>query len=314
MATLCNLAGVSRSGYYSWLKNKNDSESYLNKKEKQDQKDFYLILTAYKFKGYDKGRRGIYMRLLHTGILMNQKKISRLMKKYNLFCPIRKANPYRRMMKSIQSSNYAENLLQRQFKAFGPGYVLLTDITYLFFSKRRIKAYLSVIKDAYTKQILAYRLSLSLEEDFVLETVNDLFLNHKDDIHTDALIHSDQGVHYSAIAFIDLLKDKGVRQSMSRRGNCWDNAPQESFFGHMKDEIEEKVKLCETFDELIKAIDDYMDYYNNYRYQYELAKLSPNQFLEYYKTGKYPLADLIPEPEDIKQQFENIKEIRLYQE
>ena len=248
------------------------------------------------------------------GTVMNIKKISRLMKKYNLFCPIRKANPYRRMMKALQSSNYAENLLERQFKAFGPGYVLLTDITYLFFSSKRIKAYLSVIKDGFTKQILAYRLSLSLEEDFVLDTVNDLFNNHKDNIHTDALIHSDQGAHYTAIAFIDLLQDKGIRQSMSRRGNCWDNAPQESFFGHMKDEIEDKVKLCESFEGLLKLIDDYIDYYNNDRYQYELAKLSPNEFLEYYKTGIYPLADVIPEPEDIKEQFKNIKEDRLHQE
>ena len=248
------------------------------------------------------------------GTVMNIKKISRLMKKFNLFCPIRKANPYRRMMKALKTNNYAENLLERQFRAYGPGYVLLTDITYLFFSNKRIKAYLSVIKDGFTKQILAYKLSLSLEEDFVLDTVNDLFLNHSNDIHTDALIHSDQGAHYTAIAFIDLLKDKGIRQSMSRRGNCWDNAPQESFFGHMKDEIGDKVKNCESFEELIKVIDDYIDYYNNDRYQYELAKLSPNQFLEYYKTGKYPLADLIPEPEDIKQQFNNIKEDRLHQE
>lgn len=314
MASLCNLAGVSRSGYYSWLNNLNKKDSYLNKKEEQDRKDFDLILTAYKFKGYDKGRRGIYMRLLHMGTVMNIKKISRLMKKFNLFCPIRKANPYRRMMKAIQSSNYAENLLQRQFKAFGPGYVLLTDITYLFFSSKRTKAYLSVIKDGFTRQILAYKLSISLEEDFVLDTVNDLFLNHSNDIHTDALIHSDQGAHYTAISFIDLLQDKGIRQSMSRRGNCWDNAPQESFFGHMKDEIENKVKLCESFEDLLKLIDDYIDYYNNDRYQYELAKLSPNEFLEYYKTGIYPLADVTPEPEDIKQQFERIKEDRLHQE
>ena len=248
------------------------------------------------------------------GTVMNMKKISRLMKKFNLFCPIRKANPYRRMIKALKTNNYAENLLERQFRAFGPGYVLLTDITYLFFSSKRIKAYLSVIKDGFTKQILAYKLSLSLEEDFVLDTVNDLFNNHKNDIHTDALIHSDQGAHYTAIAFIDLLKDKGIRQSMSRRGNCWDNAPQESFFGHMKDEIEDKVKLCGSFEDLLKLIDDYIDYYNNDRYQYELAKLSPNEYLEYYKTGKYPLADLIPEPEDIKEQFKNIKEDRLHQE
>lgn len=307
---MCDIAGVSRSGYYSWLKAKNNPDSHLNQKEQQDKRDFELILEAYKFKGFDKGSRGIHMRLLHTGVKMNRKKISRIMKKYGLFCPIRKANPYRRMAKALQTSNYAENLLERQFEAFGPGYVLLTDITYFFFGSKRTRAYLSVIKDAFTKQILSYRLSLSLEEDFVLDTVNDLFENHKEDIHTDALIHSDQGAHYTALAFIDLLKDKGIRQSMSRRGNCWDNAPQESFFGHMKDEINHLVKECEDFDSLKKLIDKYIDYYNNDRYQYQLAKLSPNQYLEYFKTGIYPLKNLVKEPEDIKYKFETIKEDR----
>ena len=96
---LCQSAGVSRSGYYSWKKRKNDPLSVYNKKEEQDRKDFDLILEAYNFKGYDKGRRGIHMRLLRMGIIMNHKKISRLMDKFNLFCPIRKANPIRRMAK-----------------------------------------------------------------------------------------------------------------------------------------------------------------------------------------------------------------------
>lgn len=294
---MCDVAGVSRSGYYYWFKNKNQEDSYLNRKELKDRADFDLILEAYKFKGYDKGRRGIRMRLLHTGVKMNEKKISRLMRKYNLVCPIRKANPYRRMAKAIKTSNYADNILQRHFEDYGPGYVLLTDITYLYYGKQRNLAYLSVIKDAYTKQILSYVLSESLEVDFVLETIEQLFINHKDDIKTDALIHSDQGAHYSSISFIDLIKDKNLRQSMSRRGNCWDNAPQESFFGHMKDEID--ISECEEFNQLKAVIDDYMDYYNNDRYQYKLAKLSPNQFLNYYNTGIYPLKDLIGEPSTI---------------
>lgn len=123
----------------------------MSKKEDEDKRDFELILEAYKFKEFDKGSRGIQMRLLHMGILMNRKKIRRLMKKFGLFCPIRKANPYRRMAKALQTSNYAENLLERQFEAFGPGYVLLTDITYFFYGPKRIKSYLSVIKDAFTK-------------------------------------------------------------------------------------------------------------------------------------------------------------------
>ena len=304
---MCQIAGVSKSGFYSYLKKKKDPSSYLQRKEEQDKRDFDLILQAYRYKGYDKGSRGIRMRLLHMGIRMNRKKIIRLMKKYHLFCPIRKANPYRRLARALKSSNYAGNLLERHFEDYGPGYVLLTDITYFFYGKERNKAYLSTVKDAFTKQILAYVLSESLEEDFVLETVNNLLRDHSADIHSDALIHSDQGCHYTCIRFIDLLKDKNIRQSMSRRGNCWDNAPQESFYGHTKDEIMKYVKEASSFDELKKIIDDYMDYYNNERYQYELSKLSPNEYLEYYKTGIYPLKDLIGEDKKTLKKFETAK-------
>lgn len=158
------------------------------------------------------------------------------MKKYNLFCPIRKANPYRRMAKALQTDSITDNLVKRQFREHGAGMILLTNITYLFYNHGD-KAYLSVIKDAYTKQILAYKTSSSLEVDFVLETVQMLLENHVAELHTDVLLHSDQGCHYTSASFRELLKNKGLRQSMSRRGNCWDNAPQESFFGHMKDEI-----------------------------------------------------------------------------
>lgn len=282
----------------------------MSRQEMQDQEDFVLILKAYQFRGYDKGQRGIRMRLLHMGVNFNRKKIRRLMKKYGLFCPIRKANPYRRAAKAVQSSNYADNILDRQFEAYGPGYVLLTDITYFFYGKDRKKAFLSVIKDAFTKQILSYKLSISLEEDFVLDTVHSLFEHHSADIHCDALLHSDQGAHYTCLRFIDLLKDKGIRQSMSRRGNCWDNAPQESFFGHMKDEIGNRVKTCEEYESLVQLIDDYIDYYNNDRYQMNLAMLSPNEYLQYYKTEIYPLKDIVEEPEEIKRRFDIIKEKR----
>ena len=232
------------------------------------------------------------------------------MKKFNLVCPIRKANPYRRMAKAIKTSNYAPNILERHFEDYGPGYVLLTDITYMFYDDKDSKAYLSVIKDAFTKQILSYVLSSSLEVDFVLETVEILFRDHKKDIHTDALINSDQGVHYTSIKFIELLKDKEIRQSMSRRGNCWDNAPQESFFGHMKDEIGYKVDKASSFEELKAIIDDYMDYYNNDRHQEKLACLSPNQYLEYYRSGIYPLKNLVKEDKKVLEKFEKVKKFQ----
>lgn len=280
---LCKIAGVSRSGYYNWV----NSESKRLEKELNDRKDFELILEAYKNRGYDKGIRGIHMRLLHQDppIMMNVKKISRLMKKYGLICPIRKQNPYRKMARELQSNNYAENLVSREFEEHGPKTILLTDITYLPYNGTF--AYLSTIIDAFTKQVLTYVLSDNLKEDFVLETVTQLVDNHGISLTKETIIHSDQGVHYSCYRFIDIINDLELRRSMSRRGNCWDNAPQESFFEHMKDEIE--LSKCKSFEEVNKIINDWMDYYNNDRYQWQLAKLSPNEYYEYILTGIYPI-------------------------
>jgi len=280
---LCKIAGVSRSGYYNWR----NSEFKRTQKEIQDKKDFELILEAFKHRGYDKGIRGIHMRLLHMEppVQMNVKKIQRLMRKYGLLCPVRKANPYRRMAKALKTNNYAENLVQREFREHGARKVLLTDITYLPYNGTF--AYLSTILDAFTKQILSYVLSDSLKIDFVLLTVENLVLEHGISLTTETILHSDQGVHYTSYKFIEIVNDFELRQSMSRRGNCWDNAPQESFFGHMKDEID--ITNCTSFDEVKAIIDDWIDYYNNERYQWQLAKLSPNEYYNYITTGVYPI-------------------------
>ena len=287
---LCEIAGVSRSGYYNWV----HSADKRTEKELQDRADFELILEAYSFRGYDKGAQGIYMRLLHMDppIVMNVKKIRRLMKKYGLICNVRKANPYRRIAKAIKTNNVAENLVKREFEKYGARKILLTDITYIPFTGRF--CYLSTIIDAFTKQILSYVLSESLEVDFVLETVNQMIEKHGISLATDTIIHSDQGCHYTSCSFIQLVKDKGLRQSMSRRGNCWDNAPQESFFGRMKDHIGERIKKCSTYSEILNIIDDWMDYYNNDRYQWGLARLSPNEYYQYIITGIYPIKGRIP--------------------
>ena len=283
ISMLCEIAGVSRSGYYRWVNAAKDREE----QELKDRADFEIILKAYKHRGYNKGAKGIYMNLIHQEepIVMNLKKIRRLMKKYNLICPIRAANPYRRMAKALKTSNVSDNIVNREFTKYGPRMILLTDITYIPYNG--VFCYLSTILDAFTKQILAYVLSESLEVDFVLETVNQLIEKHGIKLTAETIIHSDQGCHYTSCSFIQLLKDKNLRQSMSRKGNCWDNAPQESFFGHMKDEID--LSKCKEFSEVKAIIDDWMDYYNNERYQWQLAKLSPNEYYEYITTGIYPL-------------------------
>jgi transposase InsO family protein len=281
---LCEAAGVSRSGYYHYLK----TEDLRAQRDEQDRRDFALILEAYRFRGYSKGARGIYMRLLHMNppVSMNIKKIRRLMKKYRLFCPVRKANPYRRAAKALRTNSIAPNLLNREFEQHGPRAVLLTDITYIINGKAP-RCYMSTIIDGCTKELLAWELSQSLEIDFVLASVNQLIKNHGISLSAKTLIHSDQGSHYTSVQFIKLIKDSELRQSMSRRANCWDNAPQESFYGHMKDELD--ISHCGTFDDIRRCVSDWADYYNNDRYQWDLARLSPREYYPFLTTGAYPL-------------------------
>ncbi len=265
---------MSRSGYYNYYSEKN----ILNR-QNQDRKDEILkenILKAYKFKNRNKGARQIKMTLQgQFNINYNLKRIRRIMKKFNIICPIRKANPYRRMMKATKEHRTTSNKLNREFKQDKPFKVLLTDITYLFYGANQ-KAYLSTVKDSSTNEILAYKLSNNLKIDIATETIANLINNSTVRLSTDAFIHSDQGVHYTSPIFQNLLKANGIGQSMSRRGNCWDNAPQESFFGHFKDET--NIKSCKTFDDLQAEIDDYMIYYNNFRYQWNLKKMTPIEY------------------------------------
>lgn len=279
---MCRIAGVSRSGFYAWMA----AAPARATRESDDQADFELILEAYRFRGYAKGARGIHMRLLHVGVIMNVKKIRRLMHKYGLMCPIRQANPYRRMAKALKTNNIADNIVNREFNR-GVRKVLLTDITYLLYADST--CYLSTVLDACTHEILAYELSISLKVDFVIDTVDQLIRTHGSTLDNETIVHSDQGCHYTSYAFIDKLKNSDFVQSMSRKGNCWDNAPQESFFGHMKDHIKARVKNCTTYDEVRLVVDDYIDYYNNDGYQWDLLKLSPVEYYQYLTTGVYPL-------------------------
>ena len=230
------------------------------------------------------------MRLLHleSPVRMNLKKIRRLMKKFNLICPIRAPDPYRKMMRDMQTSHVAANKVARVFRQ-DVRKVLLTDITYLFYNGG--VCYLSTILDAFTHEVLAYRVSESLKVDFVIETVNELIAEHGCTLDETTIVHSDQGCHYTSNAFIDKLKDEHFIQSMSRRGNCWDNAPQESFFGHMKDEIKTIIAQQDCFEKVKSVIADWMDYYNNDRYQWELLKLSPREYYNYLLTGVYPIPE-----------------------
>ncbi len=279
---LCSIAAISRSGYYYWL----NSKDKRKEREIKDRANFDIILNVYKHRKFKKGSRQIYMALRKTSNKMSLEKIRRLMRKYGLFCPIRKANPYKKMRKATQTSTYARNRVQRKWENYRPGELLTTDITYMYYGvNRNKKAYLSVIRDACTKQVLSFVLSDNLREEFVLKTVDQLIEKHGSQLSKHVIITSDQGVHYSAIEYRRRLKKYNITRSMSRRGNCWDNAPQESFLGHMKDEI--TITECNRFKELKYCINEYINYYNNERYQWDICKMTPNQYNKYLRKGNY---------------------------
>ena len=268
---LCASAGVSRSGYYNYLSN----ESKRERREEIDIKVRDDILMAISFRGYKKGSRSIKMLLEDKfGICYNRKRIMRIMRKYNIVCPIRRKK-YK--YKVTKEHKVCKNYLQREFKQNVPGKVMLTDISYLQHGNAKT-AYLSTILDASTNEILSFKVRENMKLDLVISTLNELKDNQF--VHfDDGMIHSDQGWHYTNPQFRIRAAEMGLQQSMSRRGNCWDNAPQESFFGHLKDEVD--IKHCNTFDELHTLISDYIDYYNNDRYQWNLNKMTPIQYRNY---------------------------------
>ena len=287
IAYMCNLAGVSRSGYYNYIKNRN----IISDREFKDQLDFMMIKKAYEYKGWKKGARQIKMRIKRDyGVIMNLKKIRRLMKKYDLVCPIRKINPIKAEIKKKQAHRIYGNVLSRNFGQGVAKKVLLTDITYLTYGKGQ-RAYLSVIKDATTKMILAWRISLSLDLTFVIETVKQLLENYKGELDMNVMIHSDQGCHYTSISYQELLKENGIIQSMSRKGNCWDNAPQESFFAIMKTEM--NLKEYKSYKKMALAIVDYISYYNMDRPQLKLNEMTPLEY-DTYLSNKYLRKLMLP--------------------
>ncbi|MGL5383383.1 MAG: IS3 family transposase [Culicoidibacterales bacterium] len=269
---LCQLMNVSRSGYYAFLAAAPIREAY----RQAELQTKTLILKIFKRRGYLKGSRSIKMILENEfNICLSRKKICKIMNKYDIVCPHRKANPYKRIAKATKEHRVVPNSLARNFKQDIPGKVLLTDITYVPYNGNCM-AYLSTIKDGATNEILAYHVSDRITLAIATDTIHKLKANKRITLHPDAFIHSDQGSHYTSPNYQKLLKASGLGQSMSRRGNCWDNAPMESFFGHFKDEVD--YKAAKTLQELKHKIDHYMVYYNNYRYQWNLKKMAPIQY------------------------------------
>lgn len=201
---------------------------------------------------------------------MNRKKIQRISRKYQLICKPKRKRPYHPIGTDGQPK-VAPNAVNRNFRSGMNHKVLSTDITYL--PVKDGFDYLSAIIDCETDVVLAHVTSTSLEEKFVLDTYDRL---KGIEPPRDAWAGGDQGVHCTARAYGEKLAELGIRQSMSRKACCWDNAPIESFWGRMKEQIGTTENL--THGQVVKLVDDYIEYYNNERGQARLGWLTPVEY------------------------------------
>lgn len=214
---LCKLVGVSRSGYYRYF----SEEAELNRqaRDQEDEVVKEIVLKAYNFRRRKKGARQIKMTLKNQyQITYNLKRIRCIMEKFQIICPIRKANPYRRMAIATKEHRTLPNLLNRKFKQGIARKVLLTDITYLSYGKGK-RAYLSAIKDAETNEILAYETSDKITLDIALNTLKKLKKNGVK-LAEGAFIHSNQGFHYTSPQFQKMVKKMGLGQFRGTRGQA----------------------------------------------------------------------------------------------
>jgi putative transposase len=216
------------------------------------------------------GYRRVTKELHRRGFQTNHKLVLKLMKQYHLTCMLRqkKYRSYRGEVGKI-----APNLLKRDFKANIPNLKCTTDVTeFKLFGQ---KIYLSPIMDLFNGEIISYSFSTNPSFHQITEMLNSAFQKIPDNTHL--ILHSDQGWQYQMRPYQKMLKDKGFRQSMSRKGNCYDNCVIENFFGLLKSELYTNQKFF-SIDQFKLELTDYIDYYNNRRMKVKLKGLSPVQF------------------------------------
>ncbi|MGE6227269.1 IS3 family transposase [Paenibacillus chitinolyticus] len=263
---LCKLLGVWRSAYYRYL---------VRKKLDPDGKVTGQIQSIYIQRERKYGYRRITAELKRLyNVTVNHKKVQRLMRELGIRSVIRAKRPYFSAQQAMKTDGrIAPNLLNRDFTASRPNEKRVTDITQYHVGDRRI--YLSATKDLCGNDIIAYHISPRNDNQLVLDTFNKAFEQHKD--VTGLIIHSDQGFQYTSHAYHDMLPTVGAKISMSRRGNCLDNAAMESFFSHLKAEALYPYDI-RSIEEAQQRIEDFIEFYNEERIQLRLNKLTPLEY------------------------------------
>jgi len=256
---MCRFFKVSRSGYYDFVKRIDNPA-----------RDGYLATLIAECqercnKTYGCRRVQIWLQK-KKHVTINFKTVLRIMNKYGLLSEIRRRRKYRKMGEELHKY---ENVLNRNFHADRPNLKWVTDIPYIQTGEGTL--YLSIIRDLYDNSIIAFKIGNEQTVHLVLSTIKSAV--EKEEITTELQLHSDQGLQYTSRGYFNLTREYGITPSMSRRGNCFDNAMAENFFGILKTECLYRNKP-KTFSEARQCISEYVDFYNYERIQLK-TKLTP---------------------------------------
>ena len=263
---LLKIIRLARSTYYYHLKQLDQTD-----KNQTIKAEIQAIFTEHKG---NYGYRRITLALRNRGFVVNHKKVQRLMKALGLSARIRRKRKYSSYQGEIGKK--AENLIRRQFEASKPMEKCYTDVTEFAIPASSQKLYLSPVLDGFNSEIIAYNLSTSPNLAQVKMMLEQAFTEK---YYENTILHSDQGWQYQHDFYHHFLEDKGIQQSMSRKGNSPDNGMMESFFGILKSEMFYGYeKTFKSIEHLEQAITDYINYYNNKRIKVKLKGLSPVQY------------------------------------
>ena len=254
---MCSFFDVSRSGYYAYKSRKPSPE---------DEALVQMIRKCHEKTDKTYGYRRVGLWLERQGFHVNHKKVYRLMEKYGLLSEIRRRRKYQQMQEQLHRY---PNLLNRDFTASRPNEKWVTDISYVITPQGTL--YLSMIRDLFDNSIIAYKTGTEQSVNLVLKTIREA--RKKETVAAELQLHSDQGFQYTSQAYFTLTRDYGISPSMSRRGNCYDNAMAENFFGILKAECLRRHKP-KTIREAQMYIDNFIFFYNNERIQLK-TKLTP---------------------------------------
>ena len=267
---MCRLLAVSRSGFYVWLK-RPESERRQRHRRVGDavEATFFGFKKRY-------GAPRITIELNAQGIACCVNHVASILNEKGLRARNGKGFRYRPSVES--KTNVSDNLLARRFEADKPNRKWVSDITYIRAGRRWL--YLAVVMDLFSRKVIGWSLDNHMKEGLILEAFN-MALSCRD-MGTDILLHSDRGVQYRGHEYQNALKNNGILCSMSRTGNCWDNAVMESFFSRLKVELI-YAENYKTAEETYAGVFDYIElFYNRQRRHSAIGYISPNEFEKLY--------------------------------